>query len=342
MSRPRPTLRHVAEKLGVSTATVSLAMRDSKRISRSTRRRVKAALADAGYVYQRSAAGLRTSTTHTAGVIVNDLSDPFCSTLLASMEEALAKTGRTTFVCSTNESVSRQTEFIQRMSEYNADGMIISPAIGSTPAEFRALRASVPPLVFVSRTMFDLPYDFVVNNDSESSRLAVNRLVELGHRRIAFVGGDPSLSSFGERLRGYREAIDNASIPFDDGLVRPCPPTRAAGFKAARWVAGHSLRTTAAIGYNHAVTLGLSAGLQRSGLVPGRNFALIGHEDVEEASMAVPSLSVTTVSREEMGRQAASALVARIADPEASPRRVVLETELVVRESCGYALDAGP
>ena len=110
----RPTLRTVADKLGVSTATVSLAMRDSKKISSDTRVRVKAALAEAGYVYQRSAAGLRTSKTHTVGVIVNNVSDPFFSTLLASLEEALARAGRTVFLCNTGESVARQTDFILR------------------------------------------------------------------------------------------------------------------------------------------------------------------------------------------------------------------------------------
>ena len=122
----KPTLRTVAEKLGVSTATVSLAMRDSKKISRATRTRVKAALVAEGYVYQRSAAGLRTSKTHTVGVIVNNVSDPFFSTLLASLENALADTGRTVFLCNTNESVSRQADFIRKMSEYNADGIIVS------------------------------------------------------------------------------------------------------------------------------------------------------------------------------------------------------------------------
>ena len=210
MKVARPTLRTIADKLGVSTATVSLAMRDSKKISSAVRKRVKAALVEEGYVYQRSAAGLRTSKTHTVGVIVNNVSNPFFSTLLASLEEALARTGRTVFLCNTDESVPRQTDFIRKMWEYNADGIIISP-----------------------------------------------------------------------------------SIEFDGALVRSSVPTRLAGFRAARWIAELTPRPTAAIGYNDAIALGLSAGLQREGLFPGRNFALIGHEDVEEASLANPPLSVT-------------------------------------------------
>ena len=334
----RPTLRTIADKLGVSTATVSLAMRDSGKISTGTRERVRAALVEEGYVYQRSAAGLRTSRTDTVGVIVNNVSDPFFSTLLASLEHALAATGRTVFLCNTGESVDRQTDFIRRMSEYNADGIIMSPAIGSTAEDVLALRQVMPPLVFVSRAMFDLPFDHVVNDDYETSVLAVDRLASLGHRRIAFVGGDPSVGACLERLRGYRAGLDTASLEFDESLVRSSVPTRLAGFEAARWIAGLEPRPTAAIGYNDAVALGLSAGLQREGLVPGRNFALIGHEDIEEAGLAVPPLTVTTASRDEMGRQAATVLLERIENPDAPPRRIVLETDLIIRDSCGFSI----
>ena len=342
MKVARPTLRTIADKLGVSTATVSLAMRDSKKISSAMRKRVKAALVEEGYVYQRSAAGLRTSKTHTVGVIVNNVSDPFFSTLLASLEEALARTGQTVFLCNTDESVPRQTDFIRKMWEYNADGIIISPSIGCTAEDFRPIQESMPPLVFVSRTMFDLHLDCVVNDDYESGLLAMNRLTSLGHRRIALVGGDPSLSGFQEWIRGGRAALQGASIEFDGALVRSSAPTRLAGFRAARWIAELTPRPTAAIGYNDAIALGLSAGLQREGLFPGRNFALIGHEDVEEASLANPPLSVTTVSRDEMGRKAASVLVERIENPNAPPQRIVLKTELIVRESCGFVVDPNP
>ena len=200
----------------------------------------------------------------------------------------------------------------------------------------------MPPLVFISRTMSGLDFDHVVNDDYEATVLPMNHLLEMGHRRIAFVGGDPSLSGYRERIRGYRAALEHASIGFDGTLVRHAVPTRLAGFQAARWIAERTPRPTAAIGYNDAVALGLSAGLQREGLVPGRNFALIGHEDVEEASLANPPLTVTTVSRDEMGRTAAWALVERISHPDAPPRRVVLETELIVRESCRFMFGSDP
>lgn len=336
---PRPTLRTIADKLGVSTATVSLAMRDSAKISPRTRERVKAALTDLGYVYQRGAAGLRTSRTYTVGVIVNDISDPFFSTLLASLEHELAKAGRTVFLCNTNESVPRQTEFIRRMSEYSADGIIVSPAIGSAPEDFNPALAGMPPLVFVSRTMTELGFDYVINSDHTASTLAMRHLIDLGHRRIALIGGDPSVTPFKERVRGYRESLVEAGIEFDPALIRSTLPSRLAGFEAAQWISELKPRPSAAACYNDAVALGLMAGLQRIGLHPGRNFALVGDGDVEEASMVNPGLTVTAVSRDEMGRRAAATLIARMENPERPLERVVLLPELIVRESSAFRVE---
>ncbi|MCY4397481.1 MAG: LacI family DNA-binding transcriptional regulator [Rhodospirillaceae bacterium] len=335
----RPTLSHIAEQLGVSTATVSLAMRGSPKISQKTRERVSVALKETGYIYQRSAAGLRTAKTHTVGVILNDISDPFCSTLLATIEEELSKAGRTVFLCNSNESVERQTEFLRVMAEYNADGVIVSPAIGSTPGDFLDCTGSSLPMVFVSRAMFELDVDHVVGDDRQAALLAARRLLKIGHRRIAFVGGDPSVSCFASRLQGYKEALGEASITFDEALVRACIPKRSAGFAAARWVAGLDPRPTAAICYNDTVALGFCSGLQGEGLFPGTNFALIGHEDIEEGEFVNPPLSTTAVSGREMGRMAAAILVERAAKPDAPPQRLVLPSELVVRESCTISDD---
>ncbi|MXX23391.1 MAG: LacI family transcriptional regulator [Rhodospirillales bacterium] len=337
----RMTLRDVAEHVGVSAATVSLAMRGNGRISAATRERVLAAITELGYVYQRSAASLRTSMTQTVGVILNNVSDPFFSSLLTSLADALAASGQTAFLCHTNEVISRQTDFVRKMAEYSADGLIVCPAVGTTTAHFRLGQDGIPPTVFVSRAVFELGFDYVINDDREAARMATNRLLRQGHRRIALVGGDTRVSCFVERFSGYRESLDCASVGFDPALVRSSDPTRKAGFDAARWIASLSPRPTAAICYNDSLALGLMAGLQRDGLYPGRNFALIGSEDVEETGMTNPSLSVTAVDRDEMGRRAAAALIERIDHPEAPQQRIVLRPELIIRETCGFRIPSG-
>ena len=337
-----PTIRDIAEQLGVSIATVSLSMHGNTRIPKRTRDRVIAAMRESGYVYQRSAAAMRTSTTHTVGVILNNVTDPFFGTLLASLDEALARTGRSLFLCNSNESVARQSEFIRKMSEHNADGIIVCPAIDSTAEDFNVGNAPVPPIVLVSRPIVGLDVDHVVNDDFESGRLATQRLLDLGHRRIAVVGGLPSIACFETRLRAYRETLESAGVAFDEALVIPCVPRRVPGFEAAATIASLSPPPTAVICYNDLIALGLLLGLPRHGLYPGRNFAVIGHEDIEESRLMDPALSVTTVQIEKMGRTAAEVLLERLADPDGSPRQVVLETELLARETCNYRIRPHP
>ena len=112
-------------------------------------------------------------------------------------------------------------------------------------------------------------------------------------------------------------------------------PPRLEGLRAASWIAGLEPRPTAAICYSDSIALGPFQDLAHEGLYPGKNFAVIGHEDVEEANLVSSSLSVTKVSRDEMGRQAAAALLEQIDHPGASPQRIVPKTELIVSETCG-------
>ena len=145
----KPTLSQIAKQLGLSTATVSLAMKENSRISERTRASVKEALSESGYVYQRSAAGLRKAKTDTVGIVLNNVSDPSFSKLLESIERELAKCGKTVFLCNTDEKVERQSEFIRKMSEYNADGIVLVPAMGTQATDLEEMEKFSPPIVCV-------------------------------------------------------------------------------------------------------------------------------------------------------------------------------------------------
>lgn len=200
------TLRDVAEHVGVSAATVSLAMRGNERISAATRARVLAAITELGYVYQRSAASLRTSMTQTVGGILNNVSDPFFSSLLTSLADALAASGRTAFLCHTNEGISRQTDFVRKMTEYSADGLIVCPAVGTTTAHFGLGKDGIPPPVFVSRAVFELGFDYVINDDREAARLATNRLLRKA------TDGSPSSAGTLWSAASLNDSADIASL----------------------------------------------------------------------------------------------------------------------------------
>jgi LacI family transcriptional regulator len=331
----KPTLSQIAKKLGVSTATVSLAMGENNRVSDKMRARIMAEMKEVGYVYQRSAAGLRTSKTNTIGIIINNVHDPFFSALLGSIEQELAKNGYTAFLCNTNEDETRQNDFIRKMAEYNADGIILSPAIGTSSQKFDEILEISPPVVFVSRILKHIEVDGVSNNDVQSARLATQHLIELGHRRIAFVGGTQDLSPFQSLQIGYLETLKRMGIDPDPSLILTGRPRRNIGFEAATQLLNMENRPTAAFGYNSIVTMGLKAGLEKLGMSIGKDFSLIGNEDTNECRMTNPSLSVISHDLDKMGKQVAETLLKRIANPDGEKGHHVIEPELIVRESSG-------
>lgn len=329
----KPTLSQIAKQLGLSAATVSLAMKENSRISDQTRARVNEALRESGYVYQRSAAGLRKSKTDTVGIVLNNVSDPSFSELLGSIEGELARDGKTVFLCNTDEKVDRQSEFIRKMSEYNADGIVLVPAMGTQAADLEEMKKFSPPIVCVSREIRGYLIDSVVADETLAGYTAAKHLLNLGHRRIAVVGGTVNISPFNRRMKGIRQAFDEAGQEFDRALVFECRPVRAQGYEAAARILDVEDPPTAAIGYNAIVTLGLKAGLQRLGKKIGEDFSLIANEGISELQHTNPPLSTTSIDLQEMGRVVIQHLLSRISDPTAPTKLTLIPSELVLTDS---------
>ena len=329
----KPTLSQIAKQLGLSTATVSLAMKENSRISEQTRARVKEALRESGYIYQRSAAGLRKSKTDTVGIVLNNVSDPSFSELLGSIESKLAQEGKTVFLCNTDEKVERQSEFIRKMSEYNADGIVLVPAMGTQAAELEDMKKFSPPIVCVTREIIGYPIDSVVADEILGGYMSAKHLLNLGHRRIALVGGTVNISPFVRRIKGMRQAFDEARQEFDPALVFECRPIRSQGYEAAARILDVEDPPTAAIGYNAIVTLGLKAGLQRLGKKIGEDFSLIANEGISDLKHTNPPLSTTSINVQQMGTVVIEHLLSRISDPTAPTKLTLIPPELVLTDS---------
>jgi LacI family transcriptional regulator len=329
----KPTLSQIAKQLGLSTATVSLAMKENSRISEQTRARVKEALRESGYVYQRSAAGLRKSKTDTVGIVLNNVSDPSFSELLGSIESKLAQEGKTVLLCNTYEKVERQSEFIRKMSEYNADGIVLVPAMGTQAAELEDMKKFSPPIVCVTREIIGYPIDSVVADEILGGYMSAKHLLNLGHRRIALVGGTVNISPFVRRIKGMRQAFDEARQEFDPALVFECRPIRSQGYEAAARILDVEDPPTAAIGYNAIVTLGLKAGLQRLGKKIGEDFSLIANEGISDLKHTNPPLSTTSINVQQMGTVVIEHLLSRISDPTAPTKLTLIPPELVLTDS---------
>src|SRR5208282_2767731 len=285
----------------------------------------------------RGAASLRTRRTHTVGVAINELVNPYFAELTAAIEAALTRIGRTVFLSNSAEDPARQAQFIETMREYNADGLIICPAQGTDPASLRRLRALGVACVLISRNLPGSGLDYAGNAHRRGMFLATEHLVSLGHRRIAMIGGTELSSTGIERLQGYREALAAYGLAPDPALHVPGAPTRSHGAEAVKALLARRAPPTASVCFNDVVAFGVMLGLRQRGREPGRDFAVVGCDDLAEAALWTPALTTIRIQSGAMGEAAAQLLLDRMADLSAPRREVVLQPELVVRESSGGA-----
>jgi LacI family transcriptional regulator len=329
----RVTLQIIAERLEVSTATVSLALRDSTVVAEATKRKVQRVAREMGYIVNRSAASLRTARTNILAVAFHDVANPFFSEMLAAIDETVRSSGRTILLGTCNESIPRQENVLASLREYRPDGIIVCPVGGSTEDSLRSIARSGIPVIQVAREIEGLEADFVGADDRHAIELAMNHLVELGHRKIAFVGGSDETSNGRQRHRSFLELVQRYSLPSHPEWLVQGPGTRATGLESIPKLLALEEKPTAIIGFNDTVAFGLMHGLLRAGLHAGRDMSVIGCDDVNDAALWVPPLTTIHNQHIEMGRLAAEMLIRRITDQGQSPRRIILEPRLVVRET---------
>ncbi len=325
----------VARAAGVSTATVSLAMQQGSRISSETRERVRLAMEQTGYRYNRFAAKLRTGQSMTVGLIITDIANPYFAALAGGAETVLEKHGYMMFLVNSSDVSTRQSRQISTLLEHGVDGILLSPADGTDAQTIKKGLVGGPPIVQVSRWLADLPCDVVGPDNSMMTAEATRHLIGLGHRRIAFLGGTYGQSARVERLAGYSHAIKNAGLLVDPVLTPMALPTRANGALLLRKVMALSDPPTAAICYHDLMALGALQAAQELGLDVGENFAIVGFDDIVEAALARPALTTVHVDAESIGRIAALRLLARLQGDHGAPSHTMIPARLVVRGSCG-------
>ncbi len=229
----RPTtIVDIARAAGVSKSTVSLVLKGSSLVKAETRERVEEVIQRFGYVYNRGAANLRTATSSFVGMIISDLTNPFFAELAVGIEEALYQLGFVPILANTNEDLERQTHVLRSMREHGVAGIIMSPARGTDAWTLANLPARSMPMVITMRRILGSPLPYVGPDNQTGARKAVEHLIGLGHRRIAFMGGYASMTTQQERLSGWRDALAGAGLPFDDGLIFESMPTREGGKRA--------------------------------------------------------------------------------------------------------------
>jgi LacI family transcriptional regulator len=288
-----------------------------------------------GYVYNRSAASLRTQRTHTVGVAINELENAYFAALAASIERALNRIGYSVFLSNSAEDPVHQDHFIETMREYNADGLIICPAENTTAQSLNQLMQFQVPCVQISRYVPGAHVDFAGNDHRRGMFLATEHLISLGHTRLAMIGGNERSSTGIERRQGFVAALDAHGVPYDPAMMVVCSHTREGGAQAIRDLLARNNAPTAVVCYNDLIAFGVMLGLRQIGREPGEDFPVVGCDDVSEAALWSPGLTSVAIDTNAMGDAAVQLLLQRMVAPNAPCCEVVLEPKLIVRASSG-------
>jgi LacI family transcriptional regulator len=327
------TIRDVARRAGVSTMTVSRVINSSGYSSRETRARVERAVAELGYVPNALARHLRSKRTRTVALVLSDLTNPFFTTIARGVEDVAAAHDFALMFCNTDESESEEIDYLRMLIQRQIDGVLLVPSSNSG-ASLRLLRSHRIPVVILDRRVPSPRVDEVRSDSEAGAFLLVRHLIELGHRRIGMLSGGRNISTSADRVTGYRRALSEAGIPYDEGLVRYEGFGVEGGLRMARELLTASPRPTAFFGANNFIAFGAMRALREANLHVPDDMSVVAFDDLPEDWIVDPFLTVVEQRAYEMGKQAAELMLERLAGGGRGRRRsIILPVDFIVRRS---------
>jgi len=339
-SRPtqqeRHTIREVAARAGVSVATVSHVINGSHYVSPELTQRVLEAVRELDYVPNKVARALTRRAIPLLALIVPDISNPYWSCVARSVQDVTDRHGFSVIVCSSDGVLEREVRFLQSLSGW-ISGLIFHP-YHAKPRDVEASFGKSVPVVILGDLgdTESLPsnWDRVHSNNEETARAAVEHLLTLGHRRIAFIKGEEGAPSGIRRLMGYRSALERAGIPFVEDLTVAGNYTQTGGRLAMSQLLELVTRPSAVFCANDLSALGALGLARERGLRVPDDLSIVGFDDIDEAVQASPPLTTVRQSPRGVGQVIAETLVERLLGRTQSVS-IGLPGELIIRQSSG-------
>ncbi len=350
----RVNIRDVADRAGVSTATVSHVINQTRFVSDETRRKVLEAVEALNYHPSAIARGLATNTTQTIGLIISDITNPFFTAVARGVEDEFTQYGYHTIFCNTDEDPAREDEYLRLLFAHQIDGLIIAPTGFPSDRLAHMAEADVP-IVLLDRGAPNLTAPLVEVDNECGAYVATRYLIELGHRRIGILTGMETISTLNMRVNGYKRALQEAGIPIDQTLIIRADPRfhknqlyqndslmlgsitnlqmTPNAFLALQKLLDLPDRPTALFVTNNQMTLGTLHAFRERKLRCPDDISLVSFDDHDWAPLFEPPLTVVRQPTYQLGQTAAKLLLKLINHQEVE-YPTPLPVELVVRESC--------
>lgn len=333
----RATIVDVAREAGVSPTTVSHVLNGTRHVAEPTKQRVLAAIERLSYEVNSLAQGLKRDRSQTIGLLITDISNPFFTALVRGVEDTANAAGYSVILCNTDEDPAKELTYLRMLRRKRVDAILMAPTGVRQPEVDRLIELGFP-LACFDRLSPGAPCDAVLVDNAGGARRAVSHLLALGHRRVGVIAGLAGVGTTDERLAGYYQAMADHGVPVDPELVRRGNSRLDGGYREMQALLGLAVPPTAVFTTNNLMTLGALGMLQLRRVRVPEDLAIVGFDDFEWAAVLRPRLTAVAQPTYEIGETAARMLIDRIEGrAPAEPRRVVLPTRLIVRESCGAA-----
>lgn len=332
----RATLKDVAERAQVSTATVSYVLNDKKSISEQTKTRVYDAIRDLNYVPDLSARSLSSRDSKLIGIVIPQtepgsklmLQNDFYSEIVGSIEYHARQHGYHVIISATDVNES----YLTLAKERNLDGIIV---IGMYPDDFyRQMKKTQIPIVLIDSYCNDHYYHSIRIDDAYGSYLATNHVIGCGHKKIAFFCGQIKENGvIKKRLCGYQQALEEAGIPYDSTLVYEGKVDYDSGIELARRLCNENKDVTAVVATADILAIGAMKGFYEQGVSLPNDISIVGFDDLEISKYLTPGLTTVRQEISQKGEKAVELLLDNIQDADMTKREVIIPVSLSRRES---------
>ncbi|QGP93079.1 HTH-type transcriptional regulator DegA [Neomoorella glycerini] len=330
------TIYDVAKKAGVSISTVSRVLNNSSRVKESNRERVLQAIEELGYERNLLAAALMKKNTHTLGLIIADIANPFYAEIARAVEDKAAENHFNVIVCNTDNNLKKEAAYIAILRQKRIDGIIFTtPEINNN--NIKKLYQEQPdfPMVLIGSRIEGCAIDTVLVNNYLGTTEAMKYLTSLGHKRIGFIYGLPTTLSSRERLAGYHHYLAENGMKRDSKLILGGAFKIENGYQKAKELLQLENPPTAIFAANDLIAIGALETAREMGIEVPNELSILGYDNINLSTITYPKLTTVAQPMMEMGARAAEMVIERIHGRRSSPEVVTLLPRLVVRDSTG-------
>ena len=327
----------VARESRVSVFTVSAVVNNKAHVGKKLRERVEAAIRKLNYRPNLLARSLAKQKTHTIGMVVPDIANPFFPLVVRGAEDAAQKHGYNLLLCNSDDSQVKEENALELLLSKRVDGILLTKAICDiSPSLLQMVQEMKIPIVLVMRTYPKISKDAIITDDYRGAYEAVSHLARAGRKRIGLIGGPLKVSNGKARWEGFHDALKENGLQYDPALVIEGDYRTESGYRGGNLLLSH--RPDGVYVANYLMTVGFLKAAEEMGLRCPEDFGLVSFDDYPWLGIFQPRLTTVELPKYQLGMEAAELLLERIAGNTGPSVLRKLLPELRVRESCGFKL----